>query len=236
MAPLLVPTLALLALVAIIAIGIGVPASGIFASPVLRGHTTRARVALTFDDGPHRRFTPAILDLLESRGHRGTFFVIGARAEQHEALLADLVRRGHEVANHTWRHSYTTNLMAPPALAAELERTNALVQRVTGVRPRWFRPPVGLLSPRIERAARLAHLELVAWTATARDGVRATTVDDAFARLERALAPGAILVLHDARLSGDDEPIARAVLARLLDVMDARGLKSVTLTECCAPS
>jgi peptidoglycan/xylan/chitin deacetylase (PgdA/CDA1 family) len=61
--------------------------------------------------------------------------------------------------------------------------------------------------------------------------VAGATVEGATARLERALAPGAILVLHDAAERGGRAPIAPAVLERLLDALDARGLKSVTLDE-----
>ncbi len=118
-------------------------------------------------------------------------------------------------------------------MRATIIRANALVEQLTGRRPRWFRTPVGLLSPRIPIAARLADLQLVAWTATARDGVRSTSVLRALHRLERALAPGAILVLHDGALGDDREPIAGALLGPLLDRMDAAGLRSVTLSELC---
>ena len=224
---------ALVVLFVTIGIGVGLPSSGVFARPVLRAQTGRPEVALTFDDGPHPLWTPPILDLLESRGHRATFFVVGARASENPGLLTDMARRGHEIANHTWRHSYATVWVNPRVLADELDRASNLVERATGSRPHWFRPPVGLLSPRIAPALRLAGLRLVAWTASARDGVRHTTVQKALSRLDSALTPGAILVLHDAPLRGDAEPIARSVLGPLLDRMDALGLRSVTLSELC---
>ncbi len=219
-------------------IGIGAIAqgSGVFARPVMSVRTTRRELALTFDDGPDPRWTPPLLDLLEAHGQRGTFFVIGARAEQHAALLADMSRRGHEIANHTWSHALYTACIPPRRLAQELERANVLIERATGARPTWFRAPVGILSPRIAAAVRLAGLRLVAWTASARDGVRFTTVPAAFARLEKSIVPGAVLVLHDAARDGDREPIARELLLMVLDRMEAEGLRSVTLSELCASS
>ena len=221
-----------------IAIGVIFPASGVFGTAVMGARTGRGEVALTFDDGPDPRWTPALLDLLDARQQRATFFVIGHRAEHESELLRDMVRRGHEIANHSWSHSFLTAFRHPHVLARELERTNALIVSATGVRPRWFRPPVGLTSPRIFLGTRLAKLELVFWTASARDGISRTTVASALSRLETALTPGAILVLHDARLGAhrddDREPIARAVLTRLLDRMDEVGLRSVTLSELCA--
>jgi len=233
-APISVVVVAAALLALTIGAGVAVPSSGVFARPVL-GVRTRAReLALTFDDGPDPRWTPPLLDMLEERGQRGTFFVIGERAERHAALLAEMSRRGHEIANHTWAHSLATAFVPPRRLARELERTNDLIERTTGVRPRWFRPPVGLLSPRIAQAAEKAGLRLVTWTASARDGAGFTTVARAFGRLDKSIAPGAVLVLHDAAMHGGREPIARELLRLVLDRMDSAGLRSVPLSELCA--
>lgn len=221
------------ALQAVIAWGVVDQGSGVFARPVLAVATPRAELALTFDDGPHPSHTRAVMDALEARGHRGTFFVIGRRAAEHPELLSEMVARGHELANHSQHHSYVTNLVPPRRLARELEATSALLCAASGAPPRWFRPPVGLLSPRIAAAVRLAGLDLVAWTATARDGTARRTVEEAAERLRGALRPGAILVLHDAALHGERTPIAPAVLEVLLAELDARGLRSVTLSQLC---
>lgn len=234
------PTLvlaALLPLLAVIGMGVAFPVTGVFERVVHRGTSRRAEIALTFDDGPDARWTPPLLDLLDTHGHRATFFVIGSRVEQNPELLKDMVRRGHEIANHTWSHSYLTPFLSPTGLARELTRTNALIEGLTGRSPRWFRPPVGLLSPRVVAGAELAQLEIVCWSATARDGTRHTSVNEAYQRLDSALSPGAILVLHDARVNdarfdqGDEAPIALRVVSRLLEKMEAQGLRSVTLSE-----
>ena len=228
------PLLALamcLPLLVTIVVGVCLPTAGVFGRPLYRGVSGRRELALTFDDGPDPRWTPALLDLLEARQQRATFFVIGERAEAHPELLQDMARRGHEIANHTWSHSYLTPFMSPGALTAELLRTNAVVESATGQRPRWFRPPVGLMSPRVVLGAERANIEIVHWTETARDGTARTSVDMAIARLEPALDPGAILVLHDARINANEIPIATQTVSRLLDRMDALGLRSVTLSE-----
>lgn len=214
-----------------LAVGVAMPASGVFARPLVRARTGRRELALTFDDGPDPTWTLALLDLLEARRQRATFFVIGNRATQHPELLREMVRRGHEIGNHSWSHSFLTVFYSPRFLARELERTNATIAQATGVRPIWFRPPVGLLSPRVPLGTRLAGLTLVHWSATARDGVQRTTVARALARLQPAVAAGAILVMHDSRLTGNGAPIACAVVSRLLDHMEREGLVSVTLSE-----
>ena len=223
----------------LIAVGGGVflQGAGLFARPILAVDPARAgaRLALTFDDGPDPVHTRKILDLLDARGHRATFFVIGTRAAALPELLSEIARRGHALANHSWAHAHTTPFLAVARLAADLERAQALLASAGGAPPRFFRAPVGILSPRVVQAAARARLALVGWTASARDGVARTTVEAATARLERAVRPGAILVLHDAAERGGRAPIAPAVLARVLDVLDARGLRSVTLDELIGP-
>ena len=232
-----VPAVVLLALVAAwlgcIGVGVAFMGSGIFARPILSGAALRGqdRLALTFDDGPHPVHTRRVLDLLDAHHHRATFFVIGERAAAAPELLAEIVQRGHGLGNHSLRHARTTTFQPVDRLTDELLRTNAILQRASGARPRWFRPPAGLLSPRVAAAAAKAGLDLVGWSATARDGTTRATVEGSLSRLLRGLRPGAILVLHDAAERDDREPIAPAVLARLLSEMKARSLRSVTLDE-----
>ncbi len=224
-------SLVLLSLISLISLGVFWLPSGVFARPLLSANTTRQEIALTFDDGPSGAQTRSILDVLEARGHRATFFVVGATAERDPALLAEIAQRGHAVENHSWFHSYLTPFMNPTHLAAELERTSALIESRCGKRPRWFRPPVGILSPNIAAAAELAGLDLAGWSGTARDGVASRTIDDALLRLTRALKPGAVLVLHDGAVQGGRVSIAAQLLPRLLDLLAERDLRSVTLEE-----
>src|SRR5438034_11554772 len=94
-------------------LGLGLGAAylvGTFAqSAPLFGRTARpaaapGRLALTFDDGPDPRFTPAVSRLLAERGHGGTFFVLGARAVEHPEVLRQVVADGHELASHGFDH------------------------------------------------------------------------------------------------------------------------------------
>lgn len=219
------------ALLGLVGVGVFVLPSGTFGRPLLGGDGRRPLVAITFDDGPDPAATREIMTLLEERGHRGTFFVIGQRAAAERELVHEIARRGHALGNHSYFHSHLTPFHSAGRLAAELEETGAVLAATTGVRPRWFRPPMGLLSPPVAEAARRAGLDVVGWTCSARDGWASTTLEAAVARLERGLRPGAILVLHDAVERGTRAPIAPAVLRRLLVLLEVRGLRSVTLDE-----
>ena len=211
-------------------VGVRFPALGMFARPILAGQVQQPVVALTFDDGPHPQHTRHVLDLLAASGHRATFFVIGQRAQEQPELLTQIVQEGHGLGNHTWRHSYLTPALPARRLEAELRRTGELLAQFCGHAPRWFRPPVGLVSPPVGLAAARAGLEVVIWTETARDGVAWADAGKGLERLRKHLKPGAILVLHDGvHTAPGQQPAVYALLPRLLAELDARGLRSVTL-------
>jgi len=226
----------LLGIMGTVTLGIFYASLGLFARPIVAADAASSgdRIALTFDDGPEPGATEAVLDILRARGHRATFFVIGRRAELAQPLLQRIAAEGHAISNHSFAHRHTTPFLPPRVLADELHRAEAVLAsaRPTGAPPgHWFRPPIGIISPRVAAAAKLAGMELVSWTATARDGTRRATVESALARLRAHLHPGAILVLHDGAERGDRAPIAPAVLERLLDELEAKKLRSVTLDE-----
>jgi peptidoglycan/xylan/chitin deacetylase (PgdA/CDA1 family) len=216
------------------AAGVGLfwPPAGTFARPIIGVEPRVAgdRFALSFDDGPDGECTPRVLDLLDERRQRATFFVIGRNADRHLALVGEIARRGHELGNHSYTHSRLT-AFSTDRLAAQLERTSALIESAAGRRPRWYRPPAGLLFPTVVEAVRRSGLELVAWSTSAHDGTKAMSARRATARLLDGLRPGAILVLHDGIERGYRELISTEVLPRVLDAAERRGLRSVPLTE-----
>jgi peptidoglycan-N-acetylglucosamine deacetylase len=110
----------------------------------LPGETTDFghRIALTFDDGPDPATTSAILGILRDYDIKATFFVIGARAEQHPELIERIVSEGHTLGNHTYYHRDMTKL-APDLMLKELQDTQAVIDQALGnhVPITLFRPP-----------------------------------------------------------------------------------------------
>src|SRR5580704_754032 len=76
----------------------------VYSDALLRGPRGARGVALTFDDGPHPRWTPAILELLARRGLRATFFVVGRKVEQHPGVVKAILEQGHAVELHSYAH------------------------------------------------------------------------------------------------------------------------------------
>ena len=96
-------------------------------------------VVLTFDDGPDPEVTPHVLDRLEAAGCTGSFFFVGAKARDHADLVAEVVRRGNRVENHTYSHPWTFAFYDPRALVREIDRAQEVLHQLTGRRPEYFR-------------------------------------------------------------------------------------------------
>ena len=190
----------------------------------------RGQVAITIDDGPDPEVTPRLLDVLEERGVRATFFCIGERVAAHPGLARDIVRRGHSVENHSQCHRHRFSLLGPGAMAAEIVRAQDSIAAVVGEAPRFFRAPAGLRNPFLDPILARLGLRLASWTRRGFDTVTGRP-DLVLARLVRRLGPGDILLLHDghAARTAAGVPVAVEVLPRLLEQVAAAGLTPVTL-------
>lgn len=194
----------------------------------------RGEVALTFDDGPDPAVTPRVLELLQAHGARASFFCIAERVRQHPELVRDMLRRGHQIENHTQTHPRLLATYGPRRMDAEVRAAQATLAAASGRAPRFFRAVAGLRNPFLQPVLATHGLQLVSWTRRGYDG---SSQDAAavLARLTRGLAAGDILLLHDGHDAGArrGEPAVLAVLPTLLDALAARGLRSVTLEAGC---
>lgn len=215
-------------------VGAGLWPRGTLLGPTLVAlpHAARSRreVALTFDDGPDPVATPRVLDILDGRAARATFFCVGRRVEAYSDVAAEIVRRGHRVENHSYRHGNAFWFLPPRLLRDEIQRAQDAIASATGRAPGLFRAPAGIRSPLLEPALARAGLDLVAWTRRGFDTVSGD-VGRILARLVRGLAPGDILLLHDGfgARAASGGPVVLEVLPRLLDLIDAARLNPVPL-------
>ena len=196
-----------------------------------------ACVAITIDDGPDPEVTPRVLDLLDERAARATFFCIGERVLQHPALAREIARRGHAVENHSQRHLHRFSLLGPSAMAAEIARAQQAISDTTGEAARFFRAPAGLRNPFLDAVLERAQLRLVSWTRRGFD-TRTGNSDKVLGRLTRNLASRDILLLHDghAARTPAGAPVILTVLPQMLTRLSAAGLKSITLRAALPPA
>ena len=100
---------------------------------------------LTFDDGPSVR-TGEILDILQEKDVKATFFVIGTSGEQNAALLKRIVDEGHTLAMHTNSHNYTKMYASVEDYLADMYQIFTQIKETTGVTPTLFRFPGGSIN------------------------------------------------------------------------------------------
>lgn len=182
-------------------------------------------VALTFDDGPDPATTPRIAQELRNGGARGTFFLIGARAEAHPDIVGQLKGRGMDIGNHTYDHPFLDEL-PPDAAANEIEVTNRILNN-EGVTPTIFRPPYGRTNPAVSAAARARGMTEVLWSFDSDDyaNVPPQYMIDMSAKANN----GDILLFHD----GYESTVA--AIPGVLANLSARGLCSGRVVPSAVP-
>jgi peptidoglycan/xylan/chitin deacetylase (PgdA/CDA1 family) len=192
-------------------------------------------VALTFDDGPDPEITPRVLDILDAHGARATFFCIGREVDRYPRLARSIVDRGHQVENHSYRHSHRFGFLGPTHLRREIDRAQQAIESATGRRPGLFRAPAGVRNPFVQPALDRLGLRLVSWTRRGFDTVSRRT-DRVLSRLVTGLGPGDILLLHDGAPVGGrrDGAVALEALPMLLEALAAHGLSSLPVAEALA--
>jgi peptidoglycan/xylan/chitin deacetylase (PgdA/CDA1 family) len=197
--------------------------------------SAKGYVALTFDDGPDPEVTPMVLDLLDRHAAKASFFCIGRRAAAHPEIVRDIIRRGHSLENHSYRHPYAFACYLPSAMRREIEKTQSVIHALTATRPAFFRAPAGLRSPLLDPVMTQSRLRYVSWT---RRGLDCFSRSPAAVlhRLIRGLAAGDVLLLHDGSCTRtrNGEPIVLVVLPRLLQHLAQLGLRPVSLPIGCA--
>jgi peptidoglycan/xylan/chitin deacetylase (PgdA/CDA1 family) len=190
-----------------------------------------AGIALTFDDGPHPEGTPAVLELLAAAGTKATFFLVGEQVRAFPELAERIAAEGHEVAVHGDRHRVMLR-MAPAMIAADLDRAQATIGELTGQKPRFHRPPLGIYSYPGLRIARQQGLEPLLWSRWGRDWSAKSTAGSISEMVTTDLSAGDVLLLHDADWYSDAGCWRNTVAAlpTILERVNSSGLQFQTLS------
>lgn len=179
--------------------------------------------ALTFDDGPDPLFSRRMLDVLLAHNVRATFFVLGKQAERHGEVVEELRDAGMGLGVHSWGHP-DIRVCDQGVVQAELVRTVELL-RSLGVTPTVFRPPYGTWDTDLVHAAAGLGLRTILWSIDSRDWEEPSARVLA-KRVEAALLPGAIVLMHD---GGGDRTATVAALPRIIQRAADAGLAWVEL-------
>lgn len=197
--------------------------SNFYCKTYCEGKTNEKKIALTFDDGPSS-FTPKILETLRNYQATATFFVIGKNIKENEAILKQTVSEGHTIGNHTFTHSYFIDFKNTRQFKEELHKTNEAVFDVTGQHLTLFRPPYGVTTPHLVKAAKALNYKIIGWNIRSLD----TTKDSEeviYKRVTQQIKPGAIILFHDTSEK------TNAVLKRTLEFAKEKQFEIVGLQE-----
>lgn len=160
--------------------------------------TSQKAILLTFDDGPDPDVTPRVLELLEKYNAKAIFFIPGRRIERAPHVLAEIIKQGHLIGNHTFLHS---NGKQPGFVQywRDVKKCQKMILNECGVAPYFFRPPCGVVSLTTLFAPKLVGLQVMNWSLDVRDW-RFKSKQDAIAAADELIDKvklGDIILLHD---------------------------------------
>lgn len=193
----------------------------VFGTAVLfPGALEKPKVALTFDDGPSRRYTPLLLDELKKREVRASFFLIGKNIEGNEKLVRRMEEEGHLIGSHTYSH-IRLDLISREEAREEILKAGNVIYQAAGVYPSYIRPPFGAWRKDLELSVRMLpafwDIDTLDWKIQDADAV--------VRKVEGQVKDGSIILMHDGYASSVE------AAARIVDLLKGKGYEFVTVEE-----
>ena len=195
----------------------------------LQGTTSRPQIALTFDDGPDTEYTPQILDILGEMGVKATFFLKGVNIPGREWVVTRIIREGHLVANHSYSHPNLRKL-SPEQIGTEVQKTETLVERITGRKTALLRPPYGEMSAEGLNSLVTAGYSMVNWSVDSGDW-QADHGEQVLQNILAQTKAGSIILMHSAGGAGQNLTPTVEALKELIITLQNRGYEIVPLTS-----
>ena len=187
----------------------------------------RGKIALTFDDGPHPRYTRQILEILKREGVRATFFVIGENIGYYDSgIVAEIIDDGHELGNHTFNHEHTKS-MSEEAFYRDVRACHDLIKEKYNYEMKIFRPPEGYIDKKVENIARELDYSIIIWSIDTNDWEHVGS-DIIVGNIEKNARDGDIILRHD-YVSKPNTTID--ALERIIRNLKSQGYEFVTVSE-----
>lgn len=195
-----------------------------------RANTADKVVALSFDDGPHERYTPALLRYLEESHVPATFFMIGRQVRKNPDIARDVANGPHEIGNHTFTHPRLP-MLGDVQVTRELAETHDIIRDVTGREPVHMRPPMGLFTKRVVNLTEKAGYRTVVGDVYPRDPHKPGT-HKIVRRVLGRVQPGSLIILHDGgNTPGVDRSQTVDGVKEIVPRLQDKGYRFVTLSE-----
>lgn len=184
------------------------------------------KIALTFDDGPHPRLTPKILEILDKYSIKATFFVIGVNVKNYPKQLEMILDNGHEVGNHTYSHNVLKSL-PKEKIEKEVSDTEKQIKKIRDYDLTLLRPPCGLYDKSLEKIAEEKKSKIVLWSLDTLDWSH-TSAKQMSKNILKNVKDGDIILFHD-YVSGEyNTPDALEII---IPILLEKGYEFVTVSE-----
>ncbi len=197
---------------------------GVYVKCLCENGAKKDSVALTFDDGVDSVMTPKVLHILKRYDAKATFFIIGKKASDHPEIVRMIIDQGHSIGNHSYYHNWTFPMQSVQMAQHEIDACTQVLEKVSGVQVKLFRPPFGVTNPIVAKAIKRSGLVAIGWSIRSFDTM-GLNVERVTKRIIRRLKAGRVILLHDNR------PHADQLLEQLLLELQQRGLKSVGIEK-----
>jgi peptidoglycan/xylan/chitin deacetylase (PgdA/CDA1 family) len=184
------------------------------------------KIALTFDDGPHPRYTDEILEILDEYGIKATFFVIGINARYYPETLESVIAKGHEIGNHTYSHPHVSEINSE-SIRLEIESCEEMIHSLSDYRTKLFRPPEGMVDGDVKSVLKKLDYKVILWDIDTRDWAH-TSPEDICENVVNKVNSGDIILMHDYIGYNSPTPAAlRLFIPKLLE----KGYRFVVVSE-----
>ena len=196
---------------------------------IIQGPSQTKSVALTFDDVPDIRYTEKVLDVLKKYQVQATFFVVGYRAEMYPEIVRRMVKEGHVIGNHTYNHPYLPP-MSLAQMAGQITKTQEILNRIVGYKPKLIRPPYGAINEQQLLWAKRNGFLVVNWNVDSLDW-KSLKAQEVKANVLPFVRPGSIVLQHAGGGFGEDLSGTIQALPSIIEHVRAKGYQFVTVPE-----
>lgn len=193
----------------------------LFPNRVWQIPTAQKEIFLSFDDGPHPRITPMVLDMLAAHGAKASFFCIGDRVKRFPDIYQRILDEGHAIGNHTFHHlnGWKTN---------DADYLTNITEAALCIDSRLFRPPYGRIKGSQARAIVATGFKTIMWTVLSGDYDAKLNPAQCANRVLENIEPGFIILFHDAEKAEKNMLFA---LEKLLEASKLQGFRCEKINE-----
>ncbi|KGG79874.1 deacetylase [Caloranaerobacter azorensis H53214] len=191
--------------------------------PIYSVDTDEKKIAISFDAAWGDQYTKQILDILDKYNVKTTFFLVGFWVDRYPDMVKEIVKRGHEIGNHSTNHPHMTKL-SQEQIIKELKETEDKIKKITGQKTILFRPPFGDYNDKLIRTCKNNGYYVIQWDVDSLDW-KELGVEPVVDRVLRNVKKGSIVLFHN------NAKYVTKYLPIIIEKLQAKGYKIVPVSE-----